>query len=286
MALLQVAVGNDKRLNLCNAETEVRTAVAAGAQLVALPECFNSPYGASYFPAYAEAIPATGSGASSQEHPSTHMLCRVASELQIYLIGGSIPERDESTGRLYNTCIVVGPDGTILAKHRKVHLFDIDVPGKITFRESDTLTGGDSMTLFDTPWGRVGVGICYDIRFSALAACMRQAGAHLLVYPGAFNMTTGPLHWELLARARAVDTQTFVATPSPARDMAAAYHAWGHSSIVSPWGEVRARARSPSPSPSPSLSPSLSPPLTPTPYWDRSSPPATSGQALCMQRWI
>ena len=245
LAVLQVLVGDDKAANLRGAEAAVRDAAAGGAQLVCLPECFNSPYGPSYFPEYAEEVPASGAAASAAEHPSTHMLCSVARELGIFLVGGSIPERDAATGKLYNSCLVVGPDGAILCKHRKVHLFDIDVPGGITFRESDTLSGGDRLSLFDTPWGRVGVGICYDIRFPSLAACMRKHGAHLLVYPGAFNMTTGPVHWELLARARAVDNQAFVATPSPARNPDASYTAWGHSSVVSPWGRVLASVDTP-----------------------------------------
>jgi len=120
--------------------------------------------------------------------------------------------------------------------------FDIDVPGKIRFKESDALTAGEEVTTVDTPWGVVGVAICYDIRFPELALIMRQRGAKLLIYPGAFNMTTGPAHWELLQRARAVDNQVFVAACSPARDEAAGYVAWGHSSVVSPWGNILQKA--------------------------------------------
>ncbi|XP_034871123.1 omega-amidase NIT2 isoform X2 [Mirounga leonina] len=152
----------------------------------------------------------------------------------------SIPEED--AGKLYNTCAVFGPDGTLLVKYRKLHLFDIDVPGKITFQESKTLSPGDSFSTFDTPYCRVGLGICYDLRFAELAQIYAQRGCQLLVYPGAFNMTTGPAHWELLQRGRAVDNQVYVATASPARDDQASYVAWGHSTIVSPWGEVLAKA--------------------------------------------
>jgi omega-amidase len=177
------------------------------------------------------------------------MVCDVAKEAGVWVVGGSIPERDMSSGseKLFNTCLVVNPDGEVVGKHRKVHLFDIDVPGKITFKESDSLTGGDSLTVVDTPWGGVGVGICYDIRFPEMALLMRQEmGCNLLVYPGAFNMTTGPAHWELLQRARAVDNQLFVITCSPARDTSPnpVYTAWGHSSVVNPWGEVISKAGS------------------------------------------
>ena len=121
-----------------------------------------------------------------------------------------------------------------------MHLFDIDIPGRITFRESDTLSGGGDLATFDTPWGRVGLGICYDVRFPLLAMLLRQAGCRFLFYPGAFNLTTGPVHWELLLRARALDTQCFVAGVSIARNPAAAYQAWGHSTMVTPYGEVAA----------------------------------------------
>ena len=112
----------------------------------------------------------------------------------------------------------------------------------MTFRESDPLAAGDELALFDTPWGRVGLGICYDLRFPQLAMLLRAAGASILVYPGAFNTVTGPVHWELLLRARALDTQCFVAAVSPARVAPGpdgkGYQAWGHSTIVNPWAEV------------------------------------------------
>ncbi|XP_055423897.1 omega-amidase NIT2 isoform X3 [Bubalus kerabau] len=124
----------------------------------------------------------------------------------------------------------------------ELHLFDIDVPGKITFQESETLSPGDSFSAFDTPYCKVGLGICYDIRFTELAQIYAQRGCQLLVYPGAFNLTTGPAHWELLQRGRAVDNQVYVATASPARDEKASYVVWGHSTVVNPWGEVLAKA--------------------------------------------
>lgn len=141
-------------------------------------------------------------------------------------------------GKVYNTCVAYGPDGSLLARHRKMHLFDIDIPGRITFKESDTLTGGSDLATFDTPYGRVGLGICYDVRFPLLAMLLRQAGCRFLFYPGAFNLTTGPAHWELLLKSRALDTQCYVAGVSIARNPAAGYQAWGHSTLVSPYGEV------------------------------------------------
>jgi len=123
-----------------------------------------------------------------------------------------------------------------------VHLFDIDVPGKIRFQESEVLTGGESLTDFDSEYGKIGVAICYDVRFPEMAMVAARRGSVAMIYPGAFNLTTGPLHWELLARARAVDNQIYVAMCSPARDMNASYNAWGHSTIVDPNGEIIAKA--------------------------------------------
>nr|XP_033797093.1 omega-amidase NIT2 [Geotrypetes seraphini] len=230
LALIQLLVSPVKSDNLRRACRFIKEAAQQGAKIVALPECFNSPYGTKYFSEYAESIPGE----------STQALSEVAKECGIYLIGGSIPEKDGE--RLYNTCTVFGPDGSLLVKYRKIHLFDIDVPGKIRFQESETLSPGNSFSVFDTPYCRVGVGICYDIRFAEFAQIYTRRGCQLLVYPGAFNMITGPAHWELLQRSRAVDNQVYVATASPARDDKASYIAWGHSSVVNPWGEVIAKA--------------------------------------------
>ena len=140
----------------------------------------------------------------------------LAAKLGIYLVGGSLPELAE--GRIYNTSYVYGPDGRRIAKHRKAHLFDIDVQGGQRFRESDTLSPGDRITTFETAFGTMGLCICFDLRFEELARCMCLRGAKVLFVPAAFNMTTGPAHWELLFRQRAVDNQCFTVGVSPARD--------------------------------------------------------------------
>ncbi|PIK32904.1 putative omega-amidase NIT2 isoform X4, partial [Apostichopus japonicus] len=127
------------------------------------------------------------------------------------------------------------PEGKMIAKHRKMHLFDIDIPGKIKFKESEVLHPGSKFTTFETPFCKVGIGICYDMRFAELAQIYKNLGCKLIVYPGAFNMTTGEAHWEAIQRGRAIDNQLYVATVSPARDVDATYIAWGHSTIVSPW---------------------------------------------------
>jgi omega-amidase len=229
LALCQLFVTDDKQRNIQEARRAVAEAVASGAQLIVLPEMWNCPYSNDSFPIYAEDI-------SSGYAPSYSFLSDAAKQHRVVIVGGSIPERAD--GRLYNTCFVFGRSGRMLGFHRKTHLFDIDIPGKITFKESDTLTQGQRPTIVNTEVGTLGIGICYDIRFPELAAVYASRGAHILIYPGAFNMTTGPVHWELLQRARAVDNQLFVATCSPARDERGSYVAWGHSTAVGPFGEI------------------------------------------------
>eukprot|EP00127_Corallochytrium_limacisporum_P005649 Clim_evm28s210 gene=Clim_evmTU28s210 len=226
IAMIQLLVGANKTENVDRAVQMINKAAESGAKIIALPECFNSPYGTKHFPNYAESIPG----------PTIDSLKMAAEDTNTYIVAGSIPEVDGN--KYYNTSVVLNPKGDIIAKHRKVHLFDIDVPGKITFKESDVLTGGTEPTIFDTEYCRIGLGICYDIRFPRLAQWMRTAGCKVILYPGAFNMTTGPAHWELLVRARANDCQSYVAAVSPARDESAEYVAWGHTTIASPWGDV------------------------------------------------
>jgi omega-amidase len=167
----------------------------------------------------------------------------MAMEAKAYLIGGSIPEFVPDTQKYYNTSLVFSPAGKLIATHRKTHLFDIDIPGKITFKESDVLSPGNKVTIFELPeYGKVGLAICYDVRFPELATIAARKGAFLLVYPGAFNTTTGPMHWSLQGRARAMDNQVYVALCSPARDMSAGYHAWGHTMAINPNAEVMSEA--------------------------------------------
>ncbi|KAI1380970.1 carbon-nitrogen hydrolase [Hypoxylon crocopeplum] len=243
LACIQLASGPDKAANLAHARDKVVEAARAGAKLIVLPECFNSPYGCDYFPSYAETL--LPGPPSREQSPSYHALSAMAAETQTYLVGGSIPEADPdpSTKKYYNTSLIFGPDGKLLGSHRKVHLFDIDIPGQITFRESDVLYPGNKVTIVSLPgYGKVAVAICYDVRFPELATVAARRGCFLLVYPGAFNTTTGPLHWRLQGRARAVDNQVYVALCSPARDTTASYHAWGHSLVVDPMARVLVEA--------------------------------------------
>jgi omega-amidase len=243
-------VGSDKAVNLQHAaELVASTGSSSYQDLVLLPECFNGPYATQSFPKYAEVIHANDVHQhTSTDSPSVLALAEMARSNKVYLVGGSIPEKqvDSDTGivRYYNTCLVFNREGEIIAKHRKKHLFDVDIPDGIRFMESDVLSPGTTATTFDvlTEGGlhfTAGLGICFDIRFPGYAQELLDKGADMLLYPGAFNTTTGPLHWELLQRARAVDTQSFVVTCSPARSPDPdSYQAWGHSSVVSPWGRV------------------------------------------------
>ena len=231
LALVQLKVLANKQLNVQRACEKIKEAVSVGgADVVCLPEFFSE---------HAESIP----GETSES------LAASAKENGCYLVGGSIPERDNEN-RLFNTSCAFNPDGEMIGKFRKIHLFDIDVPGKIRFMESDVLTAGNKLFNFvvGPTKGKsfqpvsIGVAICYDIRFPALAAAYRNLGCHLLIYPAAFNMTTGPLHWELLQRARAADNQMYVAACSPARDESSDYVSWAQSSVVDPWAKVVAKA--------------------------------------------
>ncbi|KAK4180591.1 carbon-nitrogen hydrolase [Triangularia setosa] len=244
LACIQLPSTTTKSSNLIHAASAVSSAVqSTGAKIVVLPECFNSPYGTDHFPSYAEALPNDPSRPSPDLSPSFLALQNIARDNQIYLVGGSIPElvvTPESDNKYYNTSLIFGPDGKLLATHRKVHLFDIDIPGKIKFTESDILSPGNKLTIIDLPeYGKIAVAICYDIRFPELATIAARKGCFALIYPGAFNLTTGPLHWKLLGQARAVDNQLYVALCSPARDMTeGVYHAYGHSLIVDPMAQV------------------------------------------------
>ncbi len=230
-ALIQMPVTTDKEANLSRACKDLREAKARGADIGVLPEMFCCPYDNSCFRAYGE----------EEGGPAQRTLSALAAELGMYIVAGSLPELEE--GRVYNTSYVYDRHGLQLARHRKAHLFDIDVKGGQRFRESDVLSPGNEITTFETEFGTMGLCICFDLRFEELARCMCLRGAKCLFVPAAFNMTTGPAHWELLFRQRAVDNQCFTVGVSPARDERASYIAYGNSIAADPWGTVLCRAR-------------------------------------------
>lgn len=193
---------------------------------VCLGEMFICPYNNMYFRQYAE----------EEGGPVWQICSDLAKEYNIYLSAGTMPELSDD--RLYNTAYVFNRDGQMIAKYRKKHLFDIDIPGKQKFKESDTLSPGDEYVVFNTEYGKMGVCICFDIRFPDQARKMIDSGAKMIICPASFNSTTGPMHWELLFRARAVDNQCFYIGTGGALDENFAYKAYGHSIVVSPWGIV------------------------------------------------
>ena len=233
VAQLQTHVYADKEKNIEVLAPLFEQAVEAGADMICLPEMFNCPYENEKFIEYAEIL---------ESSKTLKEIANIAKEENIHVLAGSIPELERDDGEkresIYNTAVFFDNDGKQLGKHRKMHLFDIDVKGKIYFKESDTLSAGNDFTIIKTDLATIGIGICYDIRFVELSRIMALNGAEILIFPGAFNLTTGPAHWELLFRSRALDNQTFAIGVAPALDENANYNSYGHSIAVNPWGEV------------------------------------------------
>jgi omega-amidase len=257
LALVQLCATEDAARNRRQAEAWLERAVlnppgGLKPRLLMLPEVWNAPYAVDRFAAFAEPIPEPGASLIDGPSASLAMVARLARRHGVAVIAGSIPEQGEA-GCIYNTATLIDPQGVLLAKHRKLHLFDVDVPGGICFRESESLTAGDALTVLSGVGDPLGTGvaeppnlgllICYDIRFPELALLMQQRhGCTVLACPAAFNTTTGPRHWHLVMRARAMDTQCFVLACSSARPQGHGYPSFGHSLVVDPWGMVIAEA--------------------------------------------
>ena len=227
IACLQLKVRQDKYDNIEQLAEILADGRTEGADFISLPEMWNCPYQTELFPEYAE----------PEQGDTWLAMSTLARKHNVYLVGGSIPELDDQ-GRVYNTCYVFDREGRQIGKHRKVHLFDIYAHGQQVFKESDTLTGGNSFSTFDTEFCRMAVNICFDIRFPESSRIPALNGAKVIFNPAAFNMTTGPAHWELGFRQRAVENQIYMVGTSSARDPEAGYIAWGHSIITDPWGDI------------------------------------------------
>lgn len=232
IGIIQSAVTMDKARNMESILELIHELAQQGAQIIALPEMFYCPYSNDYFRALAE--PAQGS--------CWQMLAKAAVDNKVYLVGGSFPELDQN--KVYNTCFVFDDSGKQIARHRKVHLFDIDIKGGQYFKESAVFSAGNDYTVFDTPWGKMGVVICFDYRFPELARLTTLAGAQVIFVPAAFNMTTGPVHWEITHKVRSLDNQIYTVAAAPARDEKGVYVSYANSMVVSPWGDVLWRAGS------------------------------------------
>ena len=228
IACIQMSVTPDKKQNLRIAKEKIES--LQDIDIAVLPEMFICPYDTTCFPNYAE----------KKDSDFVRYLSQIAKNNNIYLVAGSIPEKEDD--KIYNTSFVFDRNGQIIAKHRKAHLFDIDIKNGQYFKESDTLSAGNSATIFDTEFGRMGLCICYDIRFPEFIRYMSDRGIKMLIVPAAFNTTTGPAHWELLFRSRAVDYQIYTAGCAPARNPDSSYQSWGHTIICDPWGKILEQA--------------------------------------------
>lgn len=226
VALCQLKTISDKKENIKRAEEMLVEAAIHGANLAVLPEMFNTPFDVRAFGGYAE----------GEMGPTCEMLSRVAKEYNMVVVGGSIPERDND--ELYNTTFVYGQDGERVARYRKKYLFEVDIPKEITFNESRIVSRGEQSVVFEAYGHKFGLAICFDVRFPEYIQQLSQQGAEMIIIPASFNDTTGPAHWELLGRARAVDNQVYLAMVAASPDPASTYASYGHSMLVDPWGEV------------------------------------------------
>ena len=231
-AAVQMTASDTKEDNLQKAESLVRGASSQGAALVVLPEVFSwrGKSGNTVFEA--ENIPG----------PTTERLGNLAHELGIHLITGSLLEKSED-GRSYNTSLLISPEGQILCRYRKIHLFDVDIPNRVTVKESENIKAGVKTAAVPTAIGNIGLSICYDLRFPELYRQLVNRGAEIVSVPSAFTFPTGAAHWEVLLRARAVENQFYVIAPNQIGPNVHGFSDYGHSMIIDPWGKVAACAR-------------------------------------------
>jgi len=236
-AAIQLNSTADKGRNLVAAERLVREAAADGAELIALPEKWNVL-------GDAEAL---HDGAEPLGGPTLTAAASWARELEIHLLAGSIPELVEGQPKLFNTSVLIGPDGELHARYRKIHMFDVDVGG-VSYRESENEEPGDEIVAAaiggSLPGVTLGMTVCYDLRFPELYRILAVRGARLIAVPSAFTAATGRDHWEVLLRARAIENQVFVIAPDQVGEAPPHYSSHGHSAIVDPWGVVLAVAPS------------------------------------------
>ena len=233
VAVCQLKTIANKQKNIESAKKMIEKACKNDANICILPEMWNTPFVHEYFIKFAE-----------EPYGETYQFMKkVSQENRVYLIGGSIPIELEDE-KIYNMSYTFDSEGKEIANYSKCHLFDINVPGQIYSKESDTIGFGQKLTTFETPWCTFGLGICYDVRFPLQAMVYRQRGAKVLVYPAAFNPTTGPIHFETTAKARALDTQCFFIFSAPARNTedTSLYQSYGNSMIINPNGCVVSRA--------------------------------------------
>jgi predicted amidohydrolase len=232
VACVQLNASASKIENVERMEALVSRAAATGADVVVLPEKWNGIGPADYLREVAEPL----EGGETVEAMATW-----AQRHEITLVGGSIAECRDGREKLSNTCVVFDPDGEIAAVYRKIHMFDVDVGGNV-YRESESEEPGDTPATCDAEGWKLGLTLCYDVRFPELYRILALEGAELVTIPAAFTLYTGKDHWELLVRARAVENQCYVAAANQWGTHADGKAAYGRSMIVDPWGVVLAQA--------------------------------------------
>jgi predicted amidohydrolase len=228
IAAVQMASGPDRTRNLDTATRLVRRAKDSGAALVGLPE--NVAWMGPERDRAAAAEPVDG--------PTLSRFAELSRELSIHLLAGSVLESGGPGGRVHNTSVLFGPDGGRRAVYRKIHLFDAEVGDGASYRESDAVAPGETTVTAETPFGTVGLSICYDLRFPELYRALSAAGAVLLTVPSAFTLMTGKDHWEVLLRARAIENQAYVLAPAQGGRHTDQRVTYGHAMVVDPWGLV------------------------------------------------
>lgn len=233
-AVVQLNCTSDESANWESARSLIERAAGYGARLVATPENTN------YLGPHEEKV----RRAEPLEGPTVTRFADLARRLGVWLLLGSFNEKSDEPSRCYNTSVLFSPEGKIAATYRKMHLFDVDVPGGVRFAESATCKPGEEVAVADTELGRLGLSICYDLRFAELYRKMTDQGARMLAVPAAFTLATGKDHWEPLMRARAIENQCYVLAPAQhgEHDDAGLKASYGHAMIVDPWGLVVARA--------------------------------------------
>jgi omega-amidase len=226
VGLIQFAPVEDLQANYATVTKLVEESVSRGATLIVLPEIWTCEFNIPTVPRHSEQIPG----------PSTDFLSLLAKRLSIWVIGGTIPHLHDSD--LLNTCVVLSPTGELIGQYSKQFLFKIDIPGQISLTEATVFSRGRSRFSFSIGAFKIGIGICFDVRFPQLALdYLIRDQCNVLVYPSAFSAITGPLHWKLLGRARAIDTLSWVVMVSASYREDAAFRAYGYSFVATPNGE-------------------------------------------------
>jgi predicted amidohydrolase len=237
VAAVQLSSGSNSARNVDDAERLVRVAADQGARYIQVPEYFNFLGPFSGFDAAAEEIPG----------PTTRRMAELARSLGVTVHLGSLLERSAEEGKYFNTSVVLGASGDILATYRKIHLFDVNVPDAITHRESEIIAPGDEMVVVRSAGFGLGLSVCFDVRFPELYRQLALAGADVIAIPAAFNAVTGRAHWHQLVRTRAIENHVFVVAAAQAGTTTEGIATFGHSLVVDPWGDVMAESLSDGP---------------------------------------